>query len=379
MIRKCEICGKEFEAKRYNQKFCKDQHYHTCVVCGKKFPITPYQISKMTCSKECHDKLCVANSQASLDPTKYTKVCKLCGKEFTTAYSFQTICDDDHYGVCVVCGSKFKYKGTNYTVQTCSKECKDQLTKNVCMEKYGAIAPMGSVEIQAKSKSTCQQRYGVDNPGQSEESKAARRATMMSRYGVEYSWQSDEIRAKAMKTMEDVHGSCYPCQCPDIVAKIQSNSMNKYGTLWPVQSEEVKSKIVKTNIERYHTENVFQSPEIIDKIKQTNLDVYGHEYAVQNPDIKAKISKSRKLMHADTIHDLSKRQNYLEFSADPISYIQNHFDARPTVHDVSSSIGGMDLSTIYSILGPYDGARLLSRVRSTGEDEIESFILSLHL
>lgn len=53
-IRKCVLCGKEFEAPNGFVKRCPVPHFATCQVCGKAFPIDcePNQIPK-TCSEEC--------------------------------------------------------------------------------------------------------------------------------------------------------------------------------------------------------------------------------------------------------------------------------------------------------------------------------------
>ena len=53
----CQECGKLFQPRRKDQKFCKGPHISTCVVCGNKFEYTCSPKEKPhTCSKECKYK-----------------------------------------------------------------------------------------------------------------------------------------------------------------------------------------------------------------------------------------------------------------------------------------------------------------------------------
>ena len=52
-IKKCELCGDEFEALRKTQKYCKKEHMNTCVICGKEFKIKKLAYPAGTCSSHC--------------------------------------------------------------------------------------------------------------------------------------------------------------------------------------------------------------------------------------------------------------------------------------------------------------------------------------
>ena len=52
-IKKCELCGDEFEALRKTQKYCKKEHMNTCVICGKEFKIKKLAYPAVTCSSHC--------------------------------------------------------------------------------------------------------------------------------------------------------------------------------------------------------------------------------------------------------------------------------------------------------------------------------------
>lgn len=55
----CEWCGEEFTTTNWNQKYCKKQHYSTCIICGKIFPVTLNALQQghtRVCSIQCaHD------------------------------------------------------------------------------------------------------------------------------------------------------------------------------------------------------------------------------------------------------------------------------------------------------------------------------------
>ncbi len=58
MIKICDECGKEFEAKSSRNRFCRGPHYQTCVICGKVFEYTCSPNDKpLTCSKACRQEL----------------------------------------------------------------------------------------------------------------------------------------------------------------------------------------------------------------------------------------------------------------------------------------------------------------------------------
>ena len=37
-----------------------------------------------------------------------SRICRICGKEFTPKSSTRSICYDDHYKVCEICGETYK-------------------------------------------------------------------------------------------------------------------------------------------------------------------------------------------------------------------------------------------------------------------------------
>ena len=124
MIRKCEICGKEFETKggRYPRLYCDEHLYEEreCVVCGKTFTVLRYK-DQLTCSNQCSN-IYYPRHREKKDPV--VKICPVCGKE---------------------------YIGKD----TCSKSCGARLQ----LQRQGS--PFGRRDVRKKSKQTMKERYGV--------------------------------------------------------------------------------------------------------------------------------------------------------------------------------------------------------------------------
>lgn len=167
-VRKCILCGKEFEAPNGFVKRCSDQHYATCQVCGKQFPIDcePNQIPK-TCSESC----------------RRVAIVKKRDKTVREKYGVQNVNDLD-----IV---KTKISEAN---QTGGSGAKRRVT--TCLHKYGVEHPsqtsemrkrlsqvMNSDAYKKKVKQTSMDRYGVDNYWKQEDALERRRLHSIEKYG----------------------------------------------------------------------------------------------------------------------------------------------------------------------------------------------------
>ena len=119
------------------------------------------------------------------------KICKLCGKEFETKSGRKSVCNDDHFTTCVICGKSIKIKYASEIPKTCSTECRMELMRRTCEEKYGSRDPGNLPEFREKSKRTCQKRYGTDNPSKCSEITTKIKQTWKQKYGVENVSQLD--------------------------------------------------------------------------------------------------------------------------------------------------------------------------------------------
>ena len=97
---KCEYCGKEFEPRSWNQKYCSEECQQannnllmqvweakavpkekTCSHCGGKFTGKP---SQKYCSRSCKEKAHQKREQEKLKVVKVKKSCLNCGREYLT-------------------------------------------------------------------------------------------------------------------------------------------------------------------------------------------------------------------------------------------------------------------------------------------------------
>lgn len=159
-VRECEWCHSTFCSESNTTKLCSNQHFSTCKICGKSFPISNEQIINNqipeTCSISCRNQL-------------RRQTCQ------------------DKYGV---------------SVPSMRPESIES-------------ARIHSIQLQSQREETCLQRYGVKNVSQSAEVQAKIRTTMnsaeykqnfkssmQSKYGVNYAMQSPVLRSKHSRSVK---------------------------------------------------------------------------------------------------------------------------------------------------------------------------------
>lgn len=149
----CKLCGKPFSPASSMSAYCDSPHFKKCVICGGEFQLHSNESTTQTCSENCKDKLyrrtCMerygvevasqseqARAKLSIagkknnpkQPKKESpkpvtiKPCTICGKLFQITDNAQTICTDQHYRKCDVCGKEYPYNKP-WTQLCCSKEC----------------------------------------------------------------------------------------------------------------------------------------------------------------------------------------------------------------------------------------------------------------
>ena len=208
----CPICGETFEVKSARQKYCNRPVIRKCEICGAEYQSKCTITYSKTCSKKCQDIYAHQQSVTSFASTK--KICVLCGKEFIPKNNTQKICDSVHYGTCEVCGKKFLLDTTKELRRTCSDECHTKL------------------------------RFANGNPFADPTSREKARQTMLEKYGVEHPMHSDEIKAKLDATMQDKYGvKRFPQLKEAYKEKSIQTNREKYGTDWPMQNLDIKNKM----------------------------------------------------------------------------------------------------------------------------------------
>ena len=360
------------------------------------------------------------------------KICRLCGKEFTPRTNTQSVCDDQHYRTCSVCGKSFELqliRGRNIRdlPKTCSKECATKL-------KFKHGFPMQSSEAKKKAKATLQKNYGVDHPMHSQEIKDKLDKTMQEKYGVRRYTQTSEYIDKAIATNQEKYGTDWPMQSKEIQEKSANTLMEHYGITNPMQSEKLIKKAADTYKSHTGYDYSFQNPKVKEQVKQSNLEKYGVEYTSQVPEIQAKMkatmlerygaadpfnspvlsekirktnlkrygvdipSKSSEVQErisntmmtkygvcrysqtsehrATIVTNPSKLDEWNKFLENPISYVNDNFTNIPTYKELAEHLGVTDSTLIDRI--PEDvRVQIIQSTLSYVENEIVEYLKSI--
>lgn len=322
------------------------------------------------------------------------KICQECGLEFEASNGMQKFCDRPHFRICKVCGNKFEVTRHHLTAKdakvTCSKKCSTELRKQTNLFKYGGVAPACSKDVQQKMQNTTKDRFGVAHAAMSDSVKQKMLETSLSRYGSWYTqteksklhmselWNDSEYRKntrerieqtcleryggvtcfadlntyeKSRKTYESKTGYRQAFSNPDVQSKIEETNLERYGVRRPLQNVSIREKVSLTNLERYGYKNPMQAKQIQDKASKTCLERYGNTCFLQS-DLGKKLhfdsmkSKYGSIWFSETsewkaarMKDPSKISNLMSFDSDPHRYIVNTFDHKPTLNELSDSIG----------------------------------------
>ena len=189
-----------------------------------------------------------------------TKICAICGKEFTTKFHRRKICYDVHIHPCPICG-KDVVTDMHHINNCCCKEHSRILASRTIKERY-EIHPCHSEEAKKKREQTNLMRFGVKNPFQSEQIKDKIKSTLKQRYGVDNPSKSEDIIAKRKRTNVERYGGNAPACSDRIIQKIYDTIYKKYGIIAKstLCVPEVKEKCRQTTLERYGVENYMQNP-----------------------------------------------------------------------------------------------------------------------
>lgn len=411
MIKKCKICGKEFEA-RTSEAYCSGPHFRVCDCCGKEFEIIPAQINRTSCSKECMIKLAnrkreetrKAKAAQNIDINvakggRYERTCSICGETFHTASKTRKLCYKPHTRNCCICGASFDLNVYASNTQTCSSKCAAELRTRRNLEKYGVRSTLELESTKEKIKQTCLDRYGVENPMQSSEIQNRLRKTNQEKYGVDWSVQREDVKAKSQETCLDRYGVRWGCtsdvakqktvqtnlerrgvehvfQDPEFQANARQSCLERYGTEHYVQSDDFKSKAQATWIEKYGVDNPFKSEEIQRRAIETNYMKYGTRRPQQNLDVHTRIMESYVQNRANSLPE-EARIEYLKFKHDPVSYVKDALSQKLTPTTIANMVGYQDSSLVFNIIHDNNLENLASFCMPQMEQDISRFLQSI--
>lgn len=327
----CKECGCTFEVVsdktiRANYAYCFNDHYRTCVICGKQFVVPRNKLSSKaapTCSIECLNKAkgLLAIESAKMHP-KYECICTCCGKLFKSSSPNARLCNDDHYITCSVCGKSFlatreqALQGT----QTCSSQCRYRLTFQTYHNNYDIDKnPEAHEALQQKIKTTMLERYGVSNS---------------------FSKEGREVFNIKQKMIDSI-GVDHPMKSAKILEQRTATNVEKYGSACPATSDILASKSRETLLNRYGVDNYAKSAQFLKQV-------------ITEPE---KASKCK------------------EFRDDPAAFVSKYFpNSKPTLAELSEMCGIRDSSIGY-ILDQVGHPDIVAYTYSRMEDEIYRFLL----
>ena len=360
VIKKCEYCGREFIATNGMTKYCNDQHFGTCVICGKKFPVKKDNLSEKcrpkTCSRQCSkilQNLTYKERTGYDNPMQNPEVKQKIGETNLERY------------------------GVRHAAQ--AEEIKEK-TRLTSRERYGCDYYLQTDEFREASEKTCLKKYGVSKIGQAKQVRDKIDDTCIERYGSRSCFGNAEIRKKAAATYESRTGYALPQQDPAVQESISETNRVRYGVNRPMQSEDIQAKAIKHNLEVWGAENPMQSAQIREKSRQTWLENYGVDNPMKSPEIRDRNAASFRSKHGvdyymqtrdaklNIIHDPSKVDNLIEFRSDPYSFVAKNFPNRlPSLKELNMILGTTSADQIIKDLGCDD---LVRYVRSYYEQGI---------
>lgn len=317
--------------------------------------------------------------------------CLFCGKLFKPNSPKQTICKDNHYSKCPICGEAvlIKESYSNYiknletngprVCQKCRGLKIGQTRRNKSQQE--------KQQIVNKQKKTMIQRYGKDNAMKIEQFKEKALKTVQERYGVESNIsQSEEIQYRIRKNSLNKYNVPHPAMANENREKMKQGMIKKYGDECPQRVPELRKKTVNTVNEKYGVDNVFQVEEFKKKQRESTKSRYGVEYSMQSEELRARSRKTNiekygaiSYVQSDEylstlITDGSKIEEYRKFCSNERDYvIKNWPTSNPSLQDISTAVG-ISCDSVGERAIQHKFTDLISYNRSRMEDDIVNFI-----
>lgn len=245
----CLYCGKEFEAKRKDKRYC-----------------------SLRCKR--------AVIRIIFSPESGIHICKNCGKEYYYEKGQGNWLKDNSIGL-----KKGNVSSIDFCCYSCGKEYRNKKAARTKEERY-EDSKYNNID---RIKKTNLKKYGVECCLKNKEIIAKRNATNRAKYGVDYPLQNKEIHHKTVENLKKNDPGF-----KKLIEKRKITIYKTYHTMHPSQSEQVKEKTKQTNLEKYGIQNTFQLPDVKEKLKAANQKKYGVNYAMQNEEFKQKHFEQRR-------------------------------------------------------------------------------------
>lgn len=242
----CQECGKEFFSTKNRRKIIKycsrecytkaqkkyhaNKHIKKCIICGKEFQQKLLDCGRysdsLTCSKECMIKL---SEQTCLD--------KFGVKNASQSKTIQ----EKKKSTCLE-----KY-GNEYAIA--SKQVREK-SKQTCLEHYGVETSFECSKVRQKYKENLLKKYGVENPSQLEEVKKKKENTCLEHYGVINYTKSKDYEDKSKLFVEKAYNTRKKNKTFN-VSKIEKEISNLLFIKFPNLKTQYKSEEYPFNCDFY--------------------------------------------------------------------------------------------------------------------------------
>lgn len=384
--RKCAYCGKEFIPSSNRQKYCKDNHYGPCPVCGKPVLIKDMSIGPQACSEQCRQE---AIRRTCLE--RYgceTAVISDHARELSKQTCMRKY-GVDHYSKTDEYHEKFKKTSIErFGVDVPMKNSEvQQKAKDTNNERYGGNSPMCSEDVKAKAAETVKEHYGGFGLASFEISDKIRR-TNLERYGDEVASRNDDVKRKAVDTSRKRYGTDYPTQSKVVKDRIEHTNMKRYGVKTTLLCEEVRDKAIQTWLSHYGVDNPFKSEFIQDRIRKTLIGRYEVDNPMKSDEFKLKAMLTNKERYGAYYYtqsdmylklhmtDPSKIEEFKAFRLDVSKFIVDHHLEGRSLKQLADIVG-VDIATISSYVISQGAENLIRYTKSNMEDEVYQFLLDI--
>lgn len=272
----CKICGKEFMPIKIADKYCKEDHYISCPICGKLMIWNSLRQPE-PCSKECRKQLRIQRCREKYGvdhPMQSKEVQANHQKSMLEKYGVTHALKSEELRQHAIETNRERF-GADWALG--NKEFHESCQETM-LEKYGGKTTWESEILTEKYKSTMIERYGVDNAGKSQELRNKAIDTLIEKYGVDNPMKFKEFANKMAESRKD--------HIDEIVEHIRQSFLERYGVDNCFKSQEIKDKIVDTFMKKYGVKSAIEVPEFREKMQNTMIERHGVPWYVLSGNVK---------------------------------------------------------------------------------------------
>lgn len=195
--------------------------------------------------------------------------------------------------ICDYCGQLFYPTYASYNANkkksmvnkdSCIK-CRQNKTKDVCVEKYGVSHFSQLDAVKDKRTDTFWNRYGVDNIMKLPSTVDKIKKTCLKLYGEDNYNKTDTAKTRFKKTCLAKYGFDNPSKVEEFKDKKIRTSLEHYGTPFPIQHEDIKNRCIQNRVVTLYQNGCVPTSSQQKEIYKT-LKNYGYKVEINYPESK---------------------------------------------------------------------------------------------